>query len=137
MAEEKLYSADEPADEEAVSSEGDGGISKAFEVLEDMLSSEEGQKQISDIISAFSQGNAAAPTGQKEEKSPIDDFSAIFSGLNAISAQKSRSAALLEALKPFLKKERQEKLDTVIKLSRALGLMKQLGFLNKGGGENL
>lgn len=111
-------------------------FSKAFDVLEKMLSTEDGQNKISEIISAFSGGNTAGEGGIKEK----DENNANFDGinlLNRLSSSQSNGAAFLQALKPFLKKERREKIDTVIKMTRAAALLKQMGFLNQGGGKNL
>lgn len=120
---------------------GGGDISKAFEMLEGMLSTEEGQKQITDIISAFSGGSASggsAENGGKGAQSQGGNMPFGADGImNMLSGQNSRGAAFLEALKPFLRKERREKIDTAIKLTQAAALMKQLGFLKQGGGKYL
>lgn len=120
---------------------GGGDISKAFEMLEGMLSTEEGQKQITDIISAFSGGSASggsAENGGKDAQSQGGNMPFGADGImNMLSGQNSRGAAFLEALKPFLRKERREKIDTAIKLTQAAALMKQLGFLKQGGGKHL
>lgn len=120
---------------------GVGDISKAFEMLEGMLSTKEGQKQITDIISAFSGGSASggsAENGGKGAQSQGGNMPFGADGImNMLSGQNSRGAAFLEALKPFLRKERREKIDTAIKLTQAAALMKQLGFLKQGGGKHL
>lgn len=120
---------------------GGGDFSKAFEMLEGMLSTEEGQKQISDIISAFSGGSASGGSSENGGKGAQSQGRNMPFGadgiMNMLSGQNSRGAAFLEALKPFLRKERREKIDTAIKLTQAAALMKQLGFLKQGGGKHL
>ena len=134
MAEEEKIS----PSEEPVSSEQNNSIdfSKAFETLEQILSTNEGQKQISDIISAFSQGESS--NENSNSKTETNGFSEKAGELiKLFGSQKSQGAAFLEALKPFLKKERQEKIDTAIKITRAAAFLKQMGFSNKGGDKYL
>ena len=130
-------------------------LSSAFDKLSEMLSSEDGQKQISDILGML-QGAASEseseplaakePSEKKaEEKSSFQSSgfsSADFDMLNTakkllgaskIGGKKDKNAAFLEALKPFLKNERRQKLDGAIKLIGAASLFKEFGGFTKGG----
>lgn len=128
-------------------------LTNAFDKLSEMLSSEDGQKQISDILSMFSGGgeeNAGAQTQNTNEKGADEkssfqssgfssaDFDMLSKAKKLLSASKTggknnKNAAFLEALKPFLKNERQKKLDGAIKLIGAASLFKEFGVFTKGG----
>ena len=120
-------------------------LSNAFDKLGEMLSTEEGQKQISDILSMFSgdENTAKAEDNQTKQETNHQGFtSSNFDMLNTakklLSSSKpgksgDKNAAFLEALKPFLRKERRNKLDGAIKLIGAASLFKELGVFTKGG----
>lgn len=181
----------------------DNMLSNAFDKLNEMLGTEEGQKQISDIISAFSKNtesendsyasdstdinneNRANDVNNENDKnrenkssanknenplsalsnldlsnlnlseilnsashsqsSDTPDISAI-SGLSGMSgvlsaimsnktAKNNPNSAFLQALKPFLKSDRREKVDSAIKLLSYASVLKELGgvFSLKGG----
>ena len=126
----------------------------AFEKLNEMLSSEDGQKQISDILSMFSaSGEEADSTAESSPKPPEQrteeknfqssgfssaDFDMLSKAQKLLGAagkggKKDKNTAFLEALKPFLKKERQEKLDGAVKLIGAASMFKEFGGFFKGG----
>ncbi len=131
-------------------------IQQGFEKLSEMLSTEDGQKQISDIISAL-QGDGGeeesplsgilsslgmASSEEKEEKkqpqnSGFDlDFatlSKVKKLLSASGGKKSESTALLQSLKPFLRDERKEKIDSLIKIMSYASVFKEFGGFMKGG----
>ena len=128
-------------------------LSSAFDKLGEMLSTEDGQKQISDILSMFSGANSennpekeqqSAEKGSDEKSSfqssgfSSADFDMLSKakkllGASGISGKKDKNAAFLEALKPFLKKERRQKLDGAIKLIGVASLFKEFGGFSKGG----
>ena len=128
-------------------------LSSAFDKLSEMLSSEDGQKQISDILGmlqgAASDSDADAPEEipekKAEEKSSFQssgfssaDFDMLKKAKKLLGASKTggkndKNAAFLEALKPFLKNERRQKLDGAIKLIGAASLFKEFGGFTKGG----
>lgn len=108
-------------------------LSEAFDKIGEMLSTEDGQKQISDIISMFS-ASSSAPEESEEKNADVSD---LFSGLdlgkltgllNPEKSSQGKSVALLNALKPFLKEERRKKIDGASKLLSAATLFKQMGF---------
>lgn len=128
-------------------------LENAFDKLGEMLSTEEGQKQISDIIGMLS-GESGSPKGEESSRPESADDAAKspqnasgFSSLNPdmlktaasllssgpLGGKKDKNTAFLEALKPFLKKERREKLDGAVKLLSAAALFKEFGGLKKGG----
>lgn len=115
-------------------------LSKAFDKLGEMLSSKDGQKQISDILSMFS----GQEQTQEEKSSPEESSGSGFSSreldmlgtaqkILGVSNKNSQNAAFLEALKPFLKKERQKKLDSAVKMLNAASIFKEMGGFKKGG----
>ena len=120
-------------------------LSNAFDKLGEMLSTEEGQKQISDILSMFSgdENTTKAEDNQTNQETNRQGFTSLnFDMLNTAKKLLSSSnpgksgdknAAFLEALKPFLRKERRNKLDGAIKLIGAASLFKELGVFTKGG----
>lgn len=132
-------------------------IQQGFERLSEMLSTEDGQKQISDIISALqgdggeeesplsgilsSLGMASDKEEKEEEKPPQSsgfdlDFktlSKIKKLLSASGGKKSESTALLQSLKPFLRDERKEKVDNLIKILSYASVFKEFGGFMKGG----
>ena len=118
-------------------------INQAIDKLGEMLETEEGQEQINSIINMLksaSDDNNADQTEfnsvQGEASSPFDAETIMkaFSLLNKTGASKSYNVTFLEALKPFLKEERRDKLDTAIKLLGMASIFKNLdGFFGKGG----
>ena len=138
-------------------------ISGAIDKLGEMLSTEEGQKQISDILSAFSGSMDSANENSdtdKEKNNETDSgadfpFSALSGILNSASQKASSdmpdlsqmadmsgiisklmsgkltknnpNSAFLEALKPFLRTERREKVDSAIKIMKFASVFKELG----------
>ena len=108
-------------------------INDAANKLSKMLETEDGKKEISDIISSFLGGEKEGETVQKEDSS--DNKDALFSPemlsmakkLMSGGAKKSKSLDMLHALKPFLSKERQKKLEQAETLTRFAGIFKELG----------
>ncbi len=116
--------------------------------LNAILSNPESMAQIMQLAQSFS-----APTSQDTEKesaeSGFDLFSAWGDGFDPGligkllpllkeygKGQNSNAARLLSALQPFLKEERQAKVDQALQLARIMQIAKV--FLKKeGGGWNL
>ena len=108
-------------------------LSEAFGKIGEMLSTEDGQKQISDLISMFSDSSSAPEESEEKKEGGGDIFSGLDLGkltglLNPEKAVQGKSVALLNALKPFLKEERRKKIDGASKLLNAATLFKQMGF---------
>lgn len=108
-------------------------LSEAFDKIGEMLSTEDGQKQISDIISMFSASSSAPEESEEKSAGGGDIFSGLDLGkltglLNPENSSQGKSVALLNALKPFLKEERRKKIDGASKLLSAATLFKQMGF---------
>ena len=129
-------------------------IQQGFEKLSEMLSTEDGQKQISDIISALQGGgdgeenplssifsSFGAGEEKEEEKPPQNSgFDLDFATLSKVKkllsvsgGKKSESTALLQSLKPFLRDERKEKIDNLIKIMSYASVFKEFGGFMKGG----
>lgn len=102
-------------------------LSGAMDMLKNMLSDEEGQQQIQNILSMF-QG------GEKEAKTPgqvtggidpenLEMVMKVQRAMELMNHQKeNHQTKLLAALRPFLKPERKEKIDRAMKLLKFTGL---------------
>ena len=106
----------------------DFDLTNAFETLKGMLNSEDGKKQIENIVSQFGGGNC-------EEESPVSDdmemllkIKQIMSAAN--KAENSRSTELLRSLAPLLKPSKREQIEKAVKLmnmSKIINIMKEMG----------
>ncbi len=74
----------------------------------------------------------AMPEASNGGESPI---AGLIQSLRSASGSPSRSEALLTAMTPYLREERQEKLQRAMKLSRVLRTAE--GFFRSGGGDLL
>ncbi len=124
-------------------------FSKAFETLQQMLSSDEGQSQIQNIINMFTgtQETDSSPDSHSSSGSLIPqnlfgngdgiDFETILkiqSLIQAMNSQKNNpKTAFLHALKPFLKKDRQAKLDQAAQIMSIAAVLKTFKDNDKGG----
>lgn len=105
-----------------------------------LLASPESMEQIMSIAKMFSGGEA--PKAAETKETPVPD---ILSGLGGIdpalltkglsllreyNTNDSRQAALLLALKPYLKHERHEKIDKAIQIARLARVAKAI-FIQK------
>lgn len=109
------------------------------EKLNAILSSPESMQQVAQLAQMLSQQNATPDGTAEQEDTPspgTPDLSALSSMLGGIdmatisrflpllqemnSSQNDERTQLLYALKPFLKQERQEKIDTALRLARLL-----------------
>lgn len=112
-------------------------LSNAVDMLKNMLSSDEGQKQIQNIVSAFG-GMSENTDYKKSEDNKFDDsnrenIEMMMKIQKIMSVMKesegSRQAELLRSLAPFLKEERREKLNAAARLlgvGKAIEALKQI-----------
>ena len=121
---------------------GDFDLSSAIEQIQNMMNTDDGQAKLNNIISAFTGTDEAQPPPNGAK--PKNETSAGFADLNqmdmmiklgsimsaAKSEENSKSAALLCAIKPYLKKSRREKTDGAIKI---MGMVKALTLLKDSG----
>lgn len=127
-------------------------LSKGIEQLQEMLSSKDGEEQIQNILGSL-MGSANDTSAEDDnaknsnttvssgENSPGDIFSGlgnidtlmkIQNVMNAVSNQKDSAAAnFLQALKPYLSKDRRSKIDQAAKLITVSKVLK--AFKNPGG----
>lgn len=131
-------------------------LSKAISEVQQMLSSEEGENQIQSLLGMLTGGgqNSDAETetrpdadtaganplsfltgGKAETSAGLGDIEMIMKikdVMSAVNSQKSNSnTAFLQALRPFLKEERREKLDKaakIISVTKAMKMFKDLGL---------
>lgn len=125
-------------------------FSAALEKVQEMLSTNDGQNQIQNLISALS--SSAEESNPKSEDSnhtniPPHSLPALGNGLDfdtitkisgimqAMNARENTPAnAFLHSLKPFLTKNRQEKLEQASKLLKITSVLKAFKNTEKGGG---
>lgn len=118
--------------------EGEGtDLSGALDMLKNMLSGEEGQQQIQNILGMF-QGVTPQTDCPGESTGGIDPdgLEMMLKLQQAMTAmkgkQQSEEAGLLLALRPFLKPKRQEKVDHAMKLLKFSGLIKMMREVQEG-----
>lgn len=114
-------------------------FSKAFEQLQQMLSSDEGQSQIQDILGMLTQSSDANPTPAPEPVSSdmgldLNSIAKISGIIQALNSQNSNAnTAFLNSLKPFLKESRRQKLDQATKILKFASVFKVIKENNEGG----
>ncbi len=116
-------------------------FSKAIEKVQEMLSDEEGQSQIENLLGMFAknQDGADNPDLPKESSSALQnlptsdnelDFTTIMKIQKIIWAMSNQSdnakTAFLNSLKPFFSQERREKLDQATKILKITAVLKAL-----------
>lgn len=108
-------------------SEGGMDLSGAVDMLKNMLSGEEGQQQIQNILSMFggSENEEKIP-GQRTggiDPENLEMMMKIQRAMDFMNQQKeNQQTKLLAALRPFLKQERKEKIDHAMNLLKFTGL---------------
>lgn len=132
-------------------------LSAAFEKVREMLSDENGEAQIQKLLGML--GSQDADGGEACDKAassacfdPFSLFSESGQGgsgedldldmlaklqrlLSVMSVQKNDpNSAFLQALKPFLKEERREKIDRAQKIVKLTNVIKLFKEIDKGGG---
>lgn len=120
-------------------------VAEFEEKLNALLSSPESMQQVAQLAQMLSQSQGDAPP-PPPESSAAPDLSALTGGMDLSTlsrflpllqelngSQNDERARLLHALKPFLRPERQEKVDTALRLARLLRVGKQFF---KGFGEH-
>lgn len=112
-------------------------MDNGFENIQNILSDPESMKQIEELAEMIqgiggdekenSNENQNAETDEKNDGDQIDiaKIMQIFSLLN--SEENNKDTALLLALKPHLREEKQEKIDKAIKIMRLLSILKAAG----------
>ncbi len=117
----------------------DFDLSSAIEKIQEMMSNDEGQSQLNSIISAFTAGTEEKSESAKggagfPDFDGIDQIDMMIKLGNILSAMKSesggKSEALLYAIKPYLRKSRQEKTDSAVKI---MGMVRVMNVLKDSG----
>ncbi len=123
-------------------------LSGAIDKVQQMLSTEEGESQIQSLIGMLTGGDnsdsctepqnsdqSASSQGQDDSFSGLPDIETIMKIKNIMgfmgSNKNDANAAFLNSLKPFLKKDRQKKLEQATKLmsmAKAIRLFKDSGI---------
>lgn len=114
-------------------------FSKAFEQLQEMLSTDDGQSQIQNILEKFTAGsdkpgNAVSPSPAPTDSIDFNMISKLSGIMQAMSApDNSAGTAFLNTLKPFLRDSRRKKLEQATKILKLATVFKVLKESNKGG----
>ncbi|MCI8497316.1 MAG: hypothetical protein HFE85_03565 [Clostridiales bacterium] len=111
--------------------------------LNELLSSPQAMEQIQSLASML-MGSADGAEGEekpaKQEASPLDgllDPAMLLKAaplVSKLSAKDDPDTLLLTALRPYLREERQKRLDTaqrLLKIGRMLPVLKESGLLNQ------
>ncbi len=123
-------------------------LNQAIEQLQQMLSTQEGEEQIQNMIGALTGGQdsknteADRPDGggfnPADLLSGMSDIEGMMKIKNIMSLlgnkQNDANAAFLNSLKPFLKKERRQKLEQASRLMSAAKVFKLFKDSGLGGG---
>lgn len=124
-------------------------FSKAIEKIQQMLSDNDGQNQIQNILSMFTSDSDNASSEEHCESTALpvlqspspsftpSDMDLLFKIRNIMSAinsqQNSAQASFLTALKPFLKKERRGKVEQAVKIMNTAKALRAFKDIDKGG----
>ncbi len=121
-------------------------LAQAMNQVQQMLSTEEGEAQIQNLLSMLTGGGDNESTNQAREQatqdfnpgdllsgmSDIETIMKIKNIMSLLGNQKNdTNATFLNSLKPFLKKERQQKLEQATKflsVAKAIKLFKDSGI---------
>lgn len=113
-------------------------LSNAIEQLQQMLSSDDGQSQIQNILDMFSSEStdnsaesAPPPNGDGIDFDTVMKISSVMQAMN--STNDNPKTAFLQALKPFLKESRRTKLEQASKLIKIASVLKAFRQDSKGG----
>lgn len=112
----------------------DFDFGSAIEKIQEMMGTDDGQSKLNNIINAFvGTDEDNAEQNSQEQGSPFPDMDQMDMMIklgNVMSAMKttgnSKNAALLYALKPYLRESRQEKTDSAVKI---MGMVKAFALL--------
>lgn len=107
------------------------------EKIKALLSDPESLAKVTAIASSLGvTGNGAAPPKEEPQSVPVSSLPASapspnLQALPAFNMSGNRNAMLLHAIKPFLRKEKQSKLESLI---TAMSVAEIISGLKKGGG---
>lgn len=112
----------------------DFDFGSAIEKIQEMMGTDDGQSKLNNIINAFvGSDEDNAKQNNQEQGSPFPDMDQMDMMIklgNVMSAMKttgnSKNAALLYALKPYLRESRREKTDSAVKI---MGMVKAFALL--------
>lgn len=115
-------------------------LSNAIEQLQQMLSSDDGQSQIQNILNMFTSDNSDEPAAPNTSAPnfgdgfDLDTVMKISSIMQAMNNQSDNpKTVFLKSLKPFLKESRQNKLEQATKLMKIASLLRIFRKDDKGG----
>lgn len=130
-------------------------FSKAFEKVQEMLSDENGQGQIQNILSMLTGGQSSdddASPGPPENNLPslpaenlflgsesagVPDMDMFFKLQKIMSLMRNYKNTpqtdFLQSLKPFLKSERRGRVEQAVKLINAINIIKMFKSMEEGG----
>jgi hypothetical protein len=106
-------------------------FSNAMEKLQHMMSSEDGQSKLKNMIDTFSNGSSDENSNEekksekteenkkysnKNENFDFESIGKIKKMISQVSLHNNKHSSFLKALKPYLKKNRQQKLESAMKI---------------------
>ena len=105
-------------------------LSNAVDMLKNMLSNDEGQQQIQNIVAMLGgDGGQQQQTQNTQNAENIEMMMKLQKIMSAVNdAEHSSQAAFLHSLAPLLRPERRDKLNKAVRLlsvGRAIEIMKQ------------
>lgn len=105
-------------------------LSNAVDMLKNMLSNDEGQQQIQNIVSMLGgDGDRQQQTQNTQNAENIEMMMKLQKIMSAVNdAENSSQAAFLHSLAPLLRPERRDKLNKAVRLlsvGKAIEIMKQ------------
>ncbi len=110
----------------------DFDLTALIDQAKEILATPEGEARVQNLIGMLGQSGDEdkAPSPQETESTPLGDVENIMKLMEGMKgSQNEPQANFLQALKPFLKKERRDKIDQASKLlsiSKALKMFKNL-----------
>lgn len=109
----------------------DDSLSSAISQLQNMLSTDEGKKNIEDMLGSLGMGESSSPVSDNNFLNP-ENMLKIKGIMDSFNRRDDPRSQLLLALKPYLSSTRSARLDTAIRL---LSLGKLPNILNTFKGQ--
>jgi len=114
-------------------------FSNAIEQLQEMLSSDDGQSRIQDMVSMLTGGDNSntgnsAPSADNSSGIDMNTVMKISGLIQAMNSDSNNpKTAFLYALKPFLKESRRTKVEQAVKMLKLANVLKTFRQSDQGG----
>lgn len=104
----------------------DNGLDGALDAIKEMLSSPEGTEKISSILSAIT-GEEEKEDSSSPSMPDAESMMKIMQAYKSIKSSDDDRVKLLKAIKPYVRNEKKESVDTAIKMLTLIRLTPLLG----------